>query len=148
MENTEENKEKITYEEAKEEMQKRLVELREKRKEAREAMAQGKGRLTLETPIRGRDVDITELSYDFTAISGLEYISSMDMDLMNTQNYRITHRQALALFATAAAKETENLDVQDIMERIGGSDALTAIQLATDFFVASTRAGQLRISKK
>ena len=120
----------------------------EKTKEVLEIMKQGKGCLQLEKPILSRDTEITELQYDFTEITGLEYVAAMDSDSNASQIYRITYRQALSLFACAAAKQTKGLDMQDIVGRIGMSDALEGVQLATLFFSASTRAGQLRIYKK
>ena len=107
-----------------------------------------KGRLTLETPIKSGDEEITELIYDFTALNGMEYTDAMDSDPNATGNYRITYRQALSLFAKAAAKQTDRLDMQDIVSQIGVTDAVEGVQLATLFFNASTRAGRLRISKR
>ena len=92
--------------------------------------------------------EITELVYDFTEMTGLEYAAAMDNDANAQQIYRITYRQGLALFATAAAKQTEGVDMRDIMEGIGLTDAVEGVQLATSFFAASTRAGRLRITKK
>ena len=123
-------------------------EIREKSKESFEAMREGKGRMELETPIKAGDHEIEELVYDFTALTGIEYSNAMDSDPNARQVYKITYRQALSLFATAAAKQTPNVDSRDIVERIGMTDAVEGVQLATSFFVASTRAGQLRISKK
>ena len=123
-------------------------EIRAKSKEAQEAMSQGKGKLKLETPIKSGDQEITELAYDFTAITGMEYTDAMDTDPNAQQIYRITYRQALALFAQAAAKQNERLDMKDIISRIGATDAVEGVQLATLFFTASTRAGRLRISKR
>lgn len=123
-------------------------EIRKRRKEAQEAMGEGKGILKLETPIKSGDQDITELAYDFNGITGLEYTEAMDTDAGASQIYRITYRQALALFAKAASKQAERLDMKDIVSRIGATDAVEAVQLATLFFTAATRAGQLRISKK
>lgn len=122
--------------------------LREKSKESLEAMKAGKGRLRLETPIMAGDTEIKELIYDFTDMTGLEYTAAMDSDMNARENYKITNRQALALFAAAAAKHTEYVDSKDIIERIGMTDAVEGVQLATSFFVASTRAGRFRISKK
>ncbi len=135
-------------EDMKKQLQKQLEEAKAKSREANEAMSEGKGRLRLETPILAGDENITELSYDFTSLTGMEYIDAMDTDQNATQIYRITYRQALALFATAAAKENDLLDMKDITSRIGATDAVEAVQLATLFFTASTRAGRLRISKK
>lgn len=124
-----------------------MEETRARIKEASEAMSQGKGRLRLETPITAGDQELTELAYDFTAITGMEYTDAMDSDAAAQQIYRITYRQALSLFATAAAKQTALADRQDILSRMGMTDAVAAVQLATLFFTASTRAGQMRISK-
>lgn len=125
-----------------------LEERRKKRKEAMEVMSQGKGSLRLEKPILAGDEEITELAYDFNEITGFEYTDAMDSDPNASQIYRITYRQALTLFAAAAAKQTERIDRRDIMERIGVTDALEGVQLATLFFSAATRAGQLRLSKR
>ena len=132
----------------KEEMKARMEEAREKTRIANEAIGQGKGRLALETPIIAGDEEITELVYDFTTLTGWEYADAMDKDPNAQQLYRITNRQALALFAAAAAKETDRLDARDIMERIGATDGAEGVHLATLFFIASMRAGRLRITKK
>lgn len=145
-ETPEERKKKV------EEIEKTLkeqIEVRKaKSKEATEAMAAGKGRLTLETPILAGDEEISELAYDFTELTGMEYTDAMDSDPNAQQIYRITYRQGLALFAKAAAKQTDKVDMRDIIERMGMTDAVEAVQLATLFFSASTRAGRLRISKR
>lgn len=153
----EENKEKKTetpeeqkkrINELHEQMKKNLEDRRERFREANEAMSEGKGVLRLEKPILSGDKEITELPYDFNELTGTEYTDAMDCDPNAQQIYRITYRQALALFATAAAKQSDRLDRRDIIERIGGTDGQVGVQLATLFFSASTRAGQLRISKK
>lgn len=129
-------------------LRERNEEIKAKSKEAQEAMSQGKGRLSLETSILAGDEEITELAYDFTEITGTEYVDAMDSDINAQQIYKITYRQALALFAKAAAKQTDGVDARDIIERIGITDAVEGVQLATLFFSASTRAGRLRISKR
>ena len=152
----EENKaQELTPEERKkqiEELQKQLKanldERKRKKQEASQALKEGRGILSLETPILAGDKNITELVYDFNELTGMEYIDAMDSDPNAQQIFKITYRQALALFAKAAAKETEYVDMRDILERIGMTDAVEAVQLATLFFSASTRAGQLRISKR
>ena len=135
-------------EEMQKQMRQQLEEVRAKNKEANEAVSQGKGRLRLETPILAGDEEVTELVFDFMSLTGMEYIDAMDTDPNAQQIYRITYRQALALFATAAAKNSDLLDMKDIIARMGATDAVEAVQLATTFFTASTRAGHLRISKK
>ena len=126
----------------------RMEEAKARMKEANEVIGQGKGRLRLEKTIKSGDQEITELVYDFTEMTGVEYTDAMDSDQNAVGNYRITYRQALALFAKAAAKQTEGVDMQDILANIGVTDAVEGVQLATLFFNASTRAGRLRISKK
>ena len=135
-----------------EELRKQLQEEAEKIKkrniEADEIIKQGKGRLTLETPILSRDEEVKELQYDFTRLTGLEYTEAMDSDPTAQQIYRITYKQALSLYAKAAAKETDGLDARDIMQRIGVTDAVEGVQLATIFFTGSTRAGRMRILRR
>lgn len=139
-----------TREEFQKAMKEKMEEVRKRTLEAQEAMGQGKGRLALETPIQSGEKEITELIYDFTALTGMEYTDAMDSDMNANSNayHRITYRQALSLFGKAAAKQTEGLDMEDIVSRIGVTDAVEGVQLATLFFNASTRAGRLRISKK
>ena len=129
-------------------LKERLQEYKTKSAEATAAIKEGKGRLRLETPIMANDEEISELAYDFTDLTGMEYVAAMDSDPNAMQIFKITYRQGLALFATAAAKHTEAVDSRDIMERIGMTDAVEGVQLATLFFSSSTRAGRLRISKK
>lgn len=145
-ETPEERKAKI--EELQQQLKQQIEERKAKSKIANEAMAEGKGRLALETPILSGDEEITELIYDFTELTGMEYADAMDSDPNAQQIYKITYRQGLALFARAAAKQTDRVDARDIVERIGMTDAVEAVQLATLFFSASTRAGRLRISKR
>lgn len=139
---------KKQLEELQEQLKANLEERKRKKKEASAAMSEGKGVLKLETPILAGDEDVTELIYDFNELTGIEYTDAMDSDPNAQQIFKITYRQGLALFAKAAAKQTERVDYRDILERIGMTDAATAVQLSTLFFSASTRAGQLRISKK
>lgn len=125
-----------------------LERLREIIKDTNEIIKTGKGRLKLETPIKSRDHEINELVYDFTAMTGMEYTEAMDSGISSANVYDITYRQSLALFAKAAEKQTEDVDMKDILEQIGMTDALEAVQLATLFFRASTQAGRMRISRK
>ena len=69
---------KQDVEELKRQLEANLKERRERRRVANEAMMEGKGRLELEKPILARDEEITELPYDFTEITGLEYTEAMD----------------------------------------------------------------------
>ena len=123
------------------EKQRKLIE------EANAAIAQGKGRMRLETPIRAHDREFDELAYDFTTLKGYEYTDAMDSDTNANNAFNITRRQALALFAKAAAKQTDGLDMQDIIGEISVTDSVEAVEVATLFFTASRRAGRMRISK-
>lgn len=143
-----EQEKKEKAKEVQEKIKATLEERRNKAKVADEAMKEGKGRLTLESPFTVGDTEITELIYDFTELTGMEYTDAMDSDPNALQIYRITYRQGLALFAKAAAKQTDHVDMRDILENIGMTDAVEGVQLATLFFSASTRAGRLRISKR
>lgn len=159
MEESKERTEELTEEQKREEKKKKNAEIREKLKheqeemirkanEAQKVIGQGKGRLELETPILAGDEEITELIYDFTVLTGMDYVSAMDSDMNAQQAFRITYRQALTLFAVSVEREMGKLDRHDILERMGMTDAIAASQLATIFFSASTRAGRMRISKK
>lgn len=138
---------KAGTEELKEQLKARLEEMRERGKEADEAIRQGRGRMQLEKPIKAGGEELTELVYDFTELTGLDYTTAMDSDVNAQQLYRMSYRQGLALFAAAAAKQTKLADARDIVERIGVTDAVEGVYLATLFFTASARAGRLRISK-
>ena len=148
----EENREAEGAEERKlsaaEEMQRQIEELREQIETSNAIIATGMGRLKLEKPIVMGDRTFEELIYDFTDMTGIEYTEAMDSDRSADQVYRITYRQSLALFARCAAKHTPGLDMRDILENIGITDALEGGQLATIFFNASTRSGRIRSSKK
>ena len=146
---TEEKKEndKKSLEAIREEIVEKANEYRNRSKEANEAKKAGRGILTLEKSILSRDEKIKELAYDFNKLTGLEFAEAMDSDMNARQSFKITSKQALALFAKTAAKENEDLDTRDILERIGITDTIEAVELATLFYTASVRAGHLRISK-
>ena len=124
-----------------------IANVRQRREEALDAMKTGKGILHLEKPILSDDIMVKELKYDFMALTGMEYADAMDSDSQTQQLFRITNRQALALFAAAAAKQTEHVDQTDIMQRIGVTDAVEGTRLAVLFFQSSVRAGEMRIYK-
>ena len=143
---------KAAIDQARKELQKTIQENLEKQremiKEANAAIAEGKGKMRLETPINVHETEYTELEYDFTVLKGFEYTDAMDSDPNAMNSFNITKRQALALFAKAAAKQTDGLDMQDIVGEIGMTDSVEAVEIATLFFNASRRAGRMRISKK
>ena len=106
----------------------------------------GTGTMQLYTPIQDGQNRITELKWDFLALTGREYAEAMDMDPNARAAFSMTSKQALCLFAEAAAKATGGLDARDIRDRMGIMDAGKAIQLATVFFRYSSLAGDSRIS--
>lgn len=107
-----------------------------------------KGKLVLSVPIRADGTDVNELSFDFTALTGWEYMDALDKaGNAKPDAFRITSKQALALFAAAAAKETPNVDEEDIIGRISPQDGIAAMQVASLFFNASSRAGDMRTMK-
>jgi hypothetical protein len=105
-----------------------------------------KGTLMLEVPIRAEDKDVKELRYNFTKLTGWEYAAAMDTDPAGGNVFNISTKQALTLFAKAAAKETKGIDDIDIRERISIQDSVKAVQLAALFFFATTREGEKRIT--
>ena len=145
---SEEKKEEIIEQETekKNTIRAQLEELKKRRADSNKALISGKGRLRLEKPILCMDEEIKELAYDFTELTGMEYVDAMDTDPDASNVFKTTYRQNLALFAQAAAKQTDGLDMRDILERIGITDATAGAQLAALFFNASTRAGLDRIS--
>lgn len=123
---------------------------REKQEEAINLVIEqyGSGKMELMTPIKSRDKDITELEWDFTILTGKEYVQALDADRSAPNAFTLTNTQALAFFAAAAARKTPGLDTRDIRDRLGMQDAVKAIQLAQVFFAACNRAGNARITNR
>ena len=107
-----------------------------------------RGKLKLFKPFIADDAEITELTYDFENLGGPELVRAMDRGAANGGNaFRITSEQALELFIASAGKETEGCDAADVRRGLSSVDAVKAVQLATVFFVASSQAGNARITK-
>lgn len=112
-----------------------------------------KGKLALLEPIQDGENTYDELEYDFLALKGLELARALDIGgkgRMGRLGSELSDEQALSYFAASAAKcqKQGGLDATDIRERIGGADAITAIQMAQLFFKVSSLAGSSRILKK
>lgn len=106
-----------------------------------------RGQLQLDKPIRASNKDVTVLHFDFTKLTGWEFAQALDRDASgNTNAFRLSQVQALELFAAAAAKETPDVDTEDIRRRIGISDAVKATQIAVVFFNLTSRTANSRIS--
>lgn len=106
-----------------------------------------KGTLTLMSPITDGEVRHGELKYDFTALTGWELASAIDMGTKpGGKSMDLSDTQALCLFAAAAGKATDGLDATDIRERMGAMDSIAAIRVAQLFFNGSSLAGSLRFT--
>lgn len=132
--------EKITPVENKTEAEKKAeTEKRERENQARAiADAYSKGTLQLIQPIMSNGHEVTELKFDFMALSGWETVEAMSSE-EKYNAFRLSYRQGLSLFAAAAAKATEDVDKEDIIANIGMQDTMKAVQIATVFFNASSR---------
>ncbi len=119
----------------------------EQLKIAREVAREGKGRLKLKMPIHAADKEFYELAYDFSTVTGMEYIKAMDSDPGAAAPFGISSKQAITLFAIAAAKHTEHVDMEDILRDLFITDTIKAEELAKLFFAASSAEGNQRISK-
>jgi len=151
--NTEAEKEKVAEETAEEEKKPKKDKKANKKgpdlgnpDEAVKTLSRGK--LKLFRPFVADDKEITELEYDFENLGGPEMVRAMDRGAQNGGNaFRITSEQALELFIASAGKETEGCDAADVRRGLSSVDAVKAVQLATVFFVASSQAGNARITK-
>jgi len=103
------------------------------------------GTLNLLTPIKGGGKEITALPYNFMTLTGWEICEAMDGDKSAGNAFRLSYKQALLLFATAAAKLTPELDATDIKKRLVGPDAINAVRLAEVFYHASALRGRQTI---
>lgn len=121
---------------------------------AQAAEATKRGTLELAAPIRAAGQDIRELKYDFTKLTGWEYAQALDEDISAGSVFRLSNRQAISLFAAAAAKATairneagveiHPLDAKDIRDRLGIEDGVKAAQLAAVFFIVTAREANKR----
>lgn len=120
---------------------------KEEEKLIEEAKKQYAGTLKLQIPIKSHDTDVTELKYDFTKLTGRDYVNA----IKGTRNvFHIDAEGELMLFACAVEKTEENdgIDRRDVYERISAQDAIVAVQLSSNFFNASFRVGSKNISNK
>lgn len=100
------------------------------------------GVMKLKKPMRAGGKDLTELMYDFSELTAWEYAAALDSDANNTNSFRLSKRQAVALFAAAAAKKTPEVDEKDVKERLSIEDGIQAANIATVFFICASRAGE------
>ena len=110
------------------------------------------GVLILKEPIINGSATYTDLAFNFTELRGMELANALAYGERRGDKFAmdLTEVQALNLFACAAEKcqpVQGGLDASDIRTRIGGADAIKAIQLATCFFKFTSLAGDLRFRK-
>lgn len=145
---TDEERQRRQNAEKRAELEKQRQEERERLRAAMEVMSEGKGCLELKKPIKAGEKELRELIYDFTELTGLDYTEAMDTGGTERNLSSIGYRQGLALFAKAVSVCMRELDMKDVVSRIGAADAAEGVELAGIFFNASILAGRRRISKK
>lgn len=120
---------------------------REKKLAMTAAEVSSRGAIELYEPIKDGDREYTRLEYDFKALRGTEMADALDSDDGGRGDvFRLSRRQAIALFAAAAEKKTDGLFAKEIKERLGVVDALNAVRIASLFFLSTSRAGNYLIS--
>ena len=152
---SEEIKEEVKEETVEVAPQEEAKDAKKRKKKANEALEPdeavktlSRGKLILFKPFIADDKEITELVYDFENLGGLDMAKAMDRGAPNGANaFRITNEQALELFIASAGKETEGVDAVDVRRGLSSVDTVKAVQLATVFFIASSQAGNARITK-
>ena len=152
---SEEIKEEVKEETVEAAPQEEAKDAKKRKKKSNEALEPdeavktlSRGKLILFKPFIADDKEITELVYDFENLGGLDMAKAMDRGAPNGANaFRITNEQALELFIASAGKETEGVDAVDVRRGLSSVDTVKAVQLATVFFIASSQAGNARITK-
>ena len=92
--------------------------------------------------------DISELRYDFSALSTIETFEAIDSGKPGKQEDRLSYDQALRLFAAAVSKQMDELDSTDILQRISNIDAIPAAKAAKSFFNLSSLPGDISYTLK
>lgn len=106
-----------------------------------------RGTLILESPIKDGKNTVTEVHWDFLALTGTEYVNALDGAGNTANTFLISNTQAFHLFAAAAGKATDGIDVTDIIQRMGAQDAQMGAQVAMLFSKASFLVASKRISR-
>lgn len=113
-----------------------------------------KGTLKLAQPFKAGNRDVTEVGYDYCALSGEELLDALDS--VPAINYMtVTNLQGLRLFAAAAEKCAPFIDnsrfllydSKDICKYLSGVDAIRAVMLSKNFYAASFRVENKNSSK-
>lgn len=116
-----------------------------------------RGKRELLVPFRAHGQDVKEMEYDFFSMTGMEMLDALDSDMVNNV-LAISNKQALAIFAAAAAKrapvieengfKTRLYDAKDVRERLSPADCVAAIRIAKLFYQASGQTGSNYTSKE
>lgn len=107
----------------------------------------GTGTLKLQKPLRSHSQDVPELTYDMTKITGMELAGCLDGDSSAQGIDKLTAKQSMNIFALSVEKCMRGeVDARDVKEQMGLQDAITAIRVATVFFNASSRLGDMGIT--
>lgn len=116
-----------------------------------------RGTMKLMVPIRAHGQDVTEIAFDFCALTGNEMLNALDEVPVNNM-FAISNAQAMALFAAAAEKcapmieeggmRSRLYDGKDIKKQLSAPDFTVALRLAKLFYNASGQAGNDNISKE
>lgn len=113
-----------------------------------------RGKIKLMFPFRAHSQDVTEIEYDFCALTGIEMADALDSVPMNNI-FAISNGQALAMFAAAAEKcapfididgtKTRLYDARDIKRSLKGVDFVEPMKISKAFYSASSRVGSSSI---
>ncbi|MBQ9252245.1 MAG: hypothetical protein IJ188_06395 [Clostridia bacterium] len=151
----EKTEDKDKDEDSKESKQEKSVEAPEDPIEQLRRLCRGKMKLMI--PIRSHGQDVTEIEFDFCALTGVEMMNALDTVPANNI-FAISNAQAMALFAAAAEKcapwvedggmRSKLYDGKDIRDRLSAPDFTAALRIAKLFYNASGQAGNNNISKE
>lgn len=97
-----------------------------------------KGVIRLLRPMKSRGEEVTELHYDFAALTNQDFISSMDADRGNRDRNSISRAQALKLYYrmhNKVERPISGLDEHDLNEQASIADTEAMTEKATTFFI-------------
>ena len=124
------------------ELQKKLLEAAEK---------QYAGILELQAPISVRGAKIEKLAFDFRKLTAEDLAAAMDDGRRGVEMGNMTSMgQRLHMFAKAVEyrrEENGGADRWDVLKQMSAMDAVTACELAANFFNSCSRKGRINFTK-
>ncbi len=93
------------------------------------------GKITLAKPFVIGEREITELEFDFSKMTGLDYVNAMDVDRAAVGNNKASRKQIVSLFA--ASLKTPGIDYKDLMNFLGPNDMMTVLQVGELYFMGA-----------